>query len=106
MWDHKWDPGEGLGNPECPGNEIKSWLREWSRFVDKNGVLYRSVDDPGLGQVLQLLVPKCLRTVIIEASHDKWGHQGVDRTLRFIKKRCYWPGMNGHVRDHYSKLLH
>ena len=67
-------------------------------------MLYRSVDDPGLGQVLQLLVPKCLRTVIIEASHDKWGHQGVDRTLRFIKKRCYWPGMNGHVRDH-SKLL-
>ncbi len=105
-WDCKWDPGEGLPNSDFLNSEIKSWLREWPRIVEQNGVLYRSVEDPGLGQVLQLLVPRCLRAVIIDASHDKWGHQGVGRTLSFIKRRCYWPGMSGDVREHIHNCFH
>ena len=105
-WDCKWDPGEGFPNIEFPSNEIKSWLHEWLRIVERHDVLYRLVEDPGLGQVGQLLVPRCLRAVIVDASHDKWGHQGVGRTLSFIKRRCYWPGMSSDVREHIRNCYH
>ena len=38
--------------------------------------------------------------MVIEAAHDHWGHQGANRTLAFLKQRCYWPGMAGQVRTH------
>ena len=77
LWNRRWDPGQGHADVDSFNAEVKGWVREWSRLIECKGVLYRSVEDPGLGQVTQLLVPKRLRRVILEASHDQWGHQGV-----------------------------
>ena len=66
----------------------------------RDGVLYRVVDDKVHGPVHQLLVPDSLRTILLQAVHDQWGHQGVGRTYALLKARCYWPGMNRDVRQH------
>ena len=106
-WKRRWDPGQDeLPGPGTASAEIKGWLKEWPRFVEQHGVLYRSIEEPGLGRVYQLLVPKRLRTLVVEASHDQWGHQGVNRTLSFVKRRCFWPGMNGQVREHVQNCFH
>ena len=36
-------------------------MPQWGRIVEKNGVLYRRLADPILGEVIQLLLPSCLR---------------------------------------------
>ena len=65
-WKRRWDPGQDeLPGPGTTSAEIKGWLKEWSRFVEQHGVLYRSIEEPGLGRVYQLLVPKRLRTLIV-----------------------------------------
>ena len=107
-WQSRWEPGQAEPENHQVGrrSEVKGWLKEWPRIVEKNGILYRSVEEPGLGQVYQLLVPKCLRLVVVEASHDQWGHQGIGRTLSFVKRRCFWPGITGFVREHVQNCFH
>lgn len=106
LWDKQWEPSQDFPEAEFITTELKGWIREWSNFVLRNGVLYRLVKEPGLGQVYQLLVPNALRQTILESSHDKWGHQGTSRTLAFVKKRCFWPGMSDHVREHIKYCYH
>ncbi|PIK40531.1 putative transposon Ty3-I Gag-Pol polyprotein [Apostichopus japonicus] len=62
-WTSDWQPGEELRQPCTP--EIKSWLREFSKIVERHGVLYREVTDKWAGTSRQLLVPISLRTKII-----------------------------------------
>ena len=97
-WDHQWEQGKEY--PDDVTTDLKGWIKEWPRIRERNGVLYRCVEEPGIGLIIQLLVPKRLRAMILEAAHDNWGHQGTGRTLAFIKRRCFWPGMSGHVKDH------
>ena len=48
-------------------------MRQWGRFVEKNGVLYRCIAGPILGGVLQLLLPSCLRDQLLQELHDRDG---------------------------------
>ena len=41
----------------------------------------------------------------MQAVHDQWGHQGIGRSYGLLKARCYWPGMNIHVREHVQKCF-
>ena len=103
LWDQHWGPGQD--HPLARASDLKGWLREWPRLIESNGILYRLSDEPGIGQIRQFLVPSCLCQTIIEAAHDNWGHQGSGRTLAFIKRRCYWLGVAGHVRQHIKKCF-
>ena len=100
-WKEGWKPGDPLLD-EMP--TVKSWMREWENLVEKNGVLYRRarVQDE---DVEQLLVPAKAQSTILEAVHDKWGHQGITRTLALLQRRCYWPGQNQDVRKHIQKCF-
>ena len=73
--------------------DLHGWLQEYASFEMYHDVLYREVENPVLGKIHQLLVPRVLRETMLEMTHDKWGHQGVDRTLNLLRERCYWPGM-------------
>ena len=102
-WDNLWSPDQsdrGLNTPEQRG-----WLKEWPLFVECQGVLYRRLDDPVMGHIHQLLVPKRLRSLVLEAAHDHWGHQGTGRTLSFLKKHCFWPGITGCVQEHIRRCF-
>jgi hypothetical protein len=45
-------------------------------------------------------VPRELRHAYLTAFHDRLGHQGVDRTTRVLRARCYWPGLAHDAREH------
>ena len=106
IWQRKldgWQPGEDAAECNIPG--FSGWLREYDRYVFKKGLLYLSWNDPNQADhtTYRLLVPKQLQPVLLEAAHDKWGHQGVARTLALLRPRCYWPGMSGHVKSHVRR---
>ena len=55
--------------------------------------MYRSVYDPHHGETEQLVIPDVMKERVLKGVHDQLGHQGQERTLLMLRKRCYWPGM-------------
>uniref|UniRef100_A0A3B5PZG8 Gypsy retrotransposon integrase-like protein 1 n=1 Tax=Xiphophorus maculatus TaxID=8083 RepID=A0A3B5PZG8_XIPMA len=75
-------------------------LSQWDRLTELDGLIYRQVfRSDGGGAVYQLLLPKALIKDVLTQVHQEHGHQGVDRTLAFLRSRCYWPGMSQEVAD-------
>lgn len=73
-------------------------LKEWSRIRCWEGVLYRSIRLPGESrEVFQLLLPQCLKQEVLTGLHDDHGHQGIERTTRLVRERCFWPGMSQEI---------
>ena len=101
-WESKWQPGMAETST-VPG--IGGWVREWSRIVDRRGVLYRQIEDKVHGAVYQILTPTKLQRLMLEAAHDNWGHQGTNRTLALLRSRCFWPGMSTRVRDYVHRCF-
>lgn len=66
-------------------------IRQLKNSTVKNGVLYREVKDPKLGELTQILLPECLKELVLQSLHDELLHQGIERTLNFVRMRCYWP---------------
>ena len=102
----RWDGGlnprdvvEGCVEPP----EVRRWLWQWSRIVEKDGVLCRHVNDPIHGEIFQYLLPDCLRSQILEGAHDGWGHQGVTKTFSILRRRVYWPRMASSVHSYISR---
>lgn len=62
-------------------------LREWSRLVMEEGLLYRATKTVSR----QLILPQQYREMLLKSLHDEMGHLGVDRTLDLVKSRFYWP---------------
>ena len=96
-WDSKWQPGMPETN-KVPG--IGGWVREWSRIVERRGVLYRQIEDKVHSALFQMLTPVKLQKLMLEGAHDNWGHQGTNRTLALLRSRCFWPGISRRVRDY------
>ncbi len=97
FWDQKRKPA-GL-EVKILSKSVRSLLKQWTRLREKEGLLYRVVEDVRHGECFQLLVPACLRTHVLESVHDGMGHQGIERTLQLLKPRCYWVGMHGDVEQ-------
>lgn len=78
--------------------EVASWLREWSRFEFKNGVLFRRRQDQG-SVLYQLALPTDLREMLLRSLHNNMGHLGIERTLDLARSRFYWPKMATTVEE-------
>lgn len=75
-------------------------LKQWDRFVEKEGVLYRRVHRPDGGEeILQLFLPSVLKQDILTQLHQEHGHQGVERTTELVRQRCFWPGMTADIKQ-------
>ena len=106
VWSRKeigWVPGQEEPDNDVPG--LQGWLREYDRYIIHNGLLYRQYVDPITGPTRQLLIPGQLQSVLLEAAHDQWGHQGVARTYALLKSRCYWPGLHSQVKSYVKRCL-
>ena len=66
-------------------------------------ILYRVVQDPVKGELRQLVLPQSLKAKVLESVHDHPGHQGIERTLNLVRKRCYWPKIHTDVEDWCKK---
>lgn len=78
--------------------EVRKYLNIVKQIKNKEGVLYRCTKD-----YTQVLLPEAMRKQVLEAVHDKLGHQSGDRTLDLLRKRCFWPGMSTDVIDYCSE---
>ena len=75
---------------------VKSLLRIKKSLVLTKGILFRKsyTDNTSSKKIIwQLLVPKTHRHKAILGCHDDVGHQGRVRTLRLLRERFFWPGM-------------
>ena len=75
-------------------------LRQFSRLRIRDGLLYRNVIDPSHGHQEQLVLPSSLRPEVLRALHDDMGHQALDRTLKLLRRRVYWPGFTSDVENY------
>ena len=76
-----------------------AWLKQQNNVTSQDGLAYRSTRDASGAQVLQLLVPECLREDVLRGLHDNAGHQGGERTEALIRERFYWPGIRASVLE-------
>lgn len=78
---------------ECPG------------FKTENGIVYKYVKDNPTEFSWKLVVPKLLRGKILLKCHDdpKSSHGGINKTVRKIKSRYYWPGMVKQIKEYIKK---
>ena len=82
-------------------HDFRQLIQLWDQLVIKEGVLYRNYEDAhGLGQHLQLIVPKQSREEILRDMHGGalGGHLGEAKTLSRVKERFYWPGHSEDVK--------
>ena len=73
---------------------VRKLLRKWENLVIQDTILRYKVNDPELGDNLLFVTPESMRPQIL---HNLAGHQGIERTMSLIKKRCFWPGMGADV---------
>lgn len=72
---------------------VLSLLKQWKKIKEKEGLLYRVVEDVHNGECHQILLPTCLTEQVLRSIHDQLGHQGIERTMSLLKPRCFWGGM-------------
>uniref|UniRef100_A0A3P9JFB1 Gypsy retrotransposon integrase-like protein 1 n=1 Tax=Oryzias latipes TaxID=8090 RepID=A0A3P9JFB1_ORYLA len=78
---------------------VRVLLRQWDKITSKDGLIFRKVQRPDGGEeILQLLLPMCLKEVL-QQLHDDHGHQGIERTTELVRQRCYWPGMSDDIKQ-------
>uniref|UniRef100_A0A669BLT9 Gypsy retrotransposon integrase-like protein 1 n=1 Tax=Oreochromis niloticus TaxID=8128 RepID=A0A669BLT9_ORENI len=83
--------------------EVKAYYSQYNNLETHDGHLYRRWRAPGQGRdLLQLLVPRSLRSQVLELVHGSVGagHYGNAKTLRRLRGRFYWPGCRRDVELH------
>ena len=73
--------------------KVQVLLRQLKHLCVKDDIIYREITDPKIGELRQLVLPECLKEVILHNLHDQSGHQGIERTFNPVRQRCYWPKM-------------
>nr|XP_008105066.1 PREDICTED: uncharacterized protein LOC100554808 [Anolis carolinensis] len=79
-------------------------LEKPTRFISKNGVLYREVLNQKAPEMsasyTQIVVPQKYREQLMEVAHDspQGGHLGIRRTTQRITKNFFWPGMYQQIK--------
>lgn len=71
---------------------VRTLLDQWELLCIKEGVLYRKRPHAsGVGEALQLVVPRVLRPKILTMLHNDSGHLGHKKTWLKVRSRFYWP---------------
>ena len=84
--------------------EANQLLRQWTRLRLNGGVLYRTAIDPNTQEKYsQLVCPGSRREDVWRGVHEAAAHAGVERTLAQLRRRFYWPGMEGEVRGFHQR---
>ena len=79
---------------------VKVLIKQFNKLRMISGVLYREVRDPCLGVLQQLVLPSIMKPTVLTSLHDSMGHQGMDRTIKLLQRRVYWPRMHRETKDY------
>lgn len=72
--------------------DVRKLLKQREKLKFEEDILYRTIEME-TGLITQLVLPTILKDHVLESLHNHAGHQGCERTLSLIQKRCYWPTM-------------
>jgi len=83
---------------------LKSLWNQFQRFELKDDLLIRRWEEEDKTVTQQVVVPRETRRTILGCCHDKRtaGHLGVRKTLRKIRQKFYWPGLQSDVRSYIA----
>ena len=77
----------------------KALFRQRKKLQVRDNILCRRVTDPHTHEVyFQVVCPNSRREEVWRELHVAAAHAGPDRTLAQLRRRFYWPGMEGEVR--------
>ena len=71
----------------------KNLWRSRPKLSMVQGILCKSIETEELGKLDVPVIPINRRTEVINLAHHQHGHQGSERTLKLLRRRCYWPNM-------------
>lgn len=72
-------------------------LKHWNSIRERQGLLYHVFEDVRHGECYQFFLPLSLKKSVLEYVHNSMGHQGIERTLHLLRRRCFWIGMHNDV---------
>lgn len=81
---------------------VRKLLKHMDKLQIEEDVIYRYTDGE-TGPCRQVLLPTSLKQHVLESLHSHAGHQGVERTLSLVQKRCYWVTMKNDVEEFCKK---
>lgn len=82
-------------------SNTKIYWSQWPHLTVREGVVYRVISDSrGRPDGVQMLVPTCLRSELIEFVHSglTGSHIGIAKTMHQIIRRGWWRGWRADVR--------
>ena len=73
---------------------VKALRQHWRNLFVRNGILYRKLVVPDKDLKVQVVLPRCLKSQILQQLHcdPSAGHLGTFKTLERVKNRFYWIG--------------
>ena len=98
-----WRPGDEIRVNK--NGKLMTLLKHWEQIIEVSSVLYIEIKDTIFGMIKVILIPHSLQQVILEAVHDNWGHQGINRSYALLQTRCYWPGMKLDMQNHIKQCI-
>ena len=88
---------------EIDSSAVRVLLRHRKDLMLRDGLLYRKANLKNHQElVVQFLLPKKFVCKMILACHEDNGHLGMERTLRLLEERFFWPKMAVDVQTHIS----
>ncbi|KAG1952160.1 paraneoplastic antigen Ma1 [Pimephales promelas] len=75
-------------------------LRQSSKLVCQNKLLYRVSISPCGKEKKQLVLPEQFHQQVMYSLHDDAGHLGIERTTELLKDRFYWPQMTSEIEKY------
>eukprot|EP00794_Sanderia_malayensis_P021282 gene21282-23353_t len=97
---HNSESTAGLVSSSTKPKEFGDYY--YSPIQEKNGILHRVYSHPKVNggiEIRQVVVPKDLRSQVIELAHNSLmgGHMGIRKTSDRVLSSFYWPGLKGDV---------
>ena len=100
----------GMDSPPCPQDmvgsspEVRILWKNHEMLVHHEGVLCRRWEDPcpSKPSILQVVVPRHLRSLVVQEYHDQGGgggHTGSTRLQKKLTQQFHWVGMKKDVLD-------
>ena len=91
-----------INHSKFENKEKECLFKQKKRLRIINKTFYREYVDENENVIIQYVVPKHLREVMITKAHDGvyGAHQGRDKVIERLRRRCYWPKMNQEIAEY------
>ena len=78
-------------------------LRTHQDYISVDDILYYMGENPSPG--LKLVVPRHLRSLVLEAAHMEVAHMGIEKTYYHLQKSYHWPHIFREVASYVNKCV-